>query len=183
MVVNGLHFVRRNERTWHHRFPDQRSPFRAGRVSSSAEGLRTRVSWHAAQDQPKWAHEWNTCQRTRKNARNSPFGNFHAENTNATISGRRLDVLQVMLQFRRHRCSQVDDNFLVTRALQLLAARTALEPVHRPSEGKRFYWEVMAFQWPRREYRSIFPRLNCVLGSNVSRDRLQRFSQYFNFEN
>ena len=23
-----------------------------------AEGLRTRVSWHAAQDQPKWAHEW-----------------------------------------------------------------------------------------------------------------------------
>src|SRR5271166_1919357 len=58
MVVNGLHFVLRNERTWHHRFPDQRSPFRAGRVSSSVEGLRTRVSWHAAQDQPKWTHEW-----------------------------------------------------------------------------------------------------------------------------
>src|SRR5208283_3763142 len=73
MVVNGLHFVRRNERTWHHRFPDQRSPFRAGRVSSSAEGLRTRVSRHAAQDQPKWPHE---CQRTRKNERYNPFGNF-----------------------------------------------------------------------------------------------------------
>ena len=68
------------------------------------------MSWHAAQDQPKWAHEWNTCQRTRKNARNSPFGNFHAENTNTTISGRRLDVLQVMLQFPRYRCSQVDDS-------------------------------------------------------------------------
>jgi hypothetical protein len=53
-----LHFVRRNERTRHHRFPDKRSPFRAGRVSSSAEGLRTRVFWHAAQAQPKWAHEW-----------------------------------------------------------------------------------------------------------------------------
>src|SRR6266446_8976485 len=39
MVANGLHFVRRNERTWHYRCPDERSPFRAGRLSNSAEGL------------------------------------------------------------------------------------------------------------------------------------------------
>src|SRR6266436_4668280 len=39
MVANRLHFVRRNERTWHYRCPDERSPFRAGRLSNSAEGL------------------------------------------------------------------------------------------------------------------------------------------------
>ena len=45
-----------------------------------------------------------------------------------------------MLQFRRPRCSQVSHNLLVTRALQLLAARTGLEPVHRLGDLAALTW-------------------------------------------